>query len=205
MQLNLKNFYSVAQTHTGQILTIQDVFIRKRGQTSPSTTWEAGTTRYKASSQIQWKYSDVGMFCLLRNRCLTEDELHTDQREAPLHSSEAKPLLTGNHVEKDSFSSGTMAPKPAATLFQVRLKSKEEQRVLTCMPLHSQSQDVSPGRTSLGIFEKAKGESYCNITILSLGCAEGDCLHNLYFHRFPETCQRKWKLVDTFRCLLLIL
>ena len=43
-----------------------------------------------------------------------------------------------------------------------------------------------PRRTSLGIFEKAKGESYCNITRLSLRCAEKDGLNNVDSHIFQK-------------------
>lgn len=76
--------------------------------------------------------------------------------------------------------------KQAVTLCQVCLKSREEQRVLTCMAFPSQSLGVNFTLTSLEIFEKAKGESFCNITRLSLRCAEKGCLNNVDSYIFQK-------------------
>lgn len=52
----------------------------------------------------------MGMFCLFRNWWRAQDELHTDQREVPLYSSEAcHPFRLEIVWKRDSFSSGTMA------------------------------------------------------------------------------------------------
>lgn len=132
---------------------------------------------------VKYSGGDVGMLCLFRNWWLTQmNYILTAEKNHSILQKHAIPSGIKSCGKGFIFQPDN-GPKHVVTgLFEVQWRAKSAD-------MHGFPFTVTrrqPYRTSLRIYEKAKGESYCNITGFSLICAEKDCLNNVDSHIFQK-------------------
>lgn len=128
----------------------------------PGTKWKVSITKHEAHSETWEKYSGAQMLSLFRN--WRQDELHTDKKGVPLHSSVAcHPLWLEIVWKNDSFSSRTIGLDIQwHCAMPVWSPGKAKSTDMRGFPLTVSRHQAH--QTSLGIFQKAITKSYSNLT-----------------------------------------